>query len=125
MTRWIVAAVVVLAVAAALGLYLRPSSVPTVDPAHERRAAEDVQQVEQKDVAIRSLSAEIARLRTLADREGQARAAAEQRASAFAERARDLSGQLTRIEAERKALARATTTEQVREALARRGIVAR
>ena len=98
---------------------------PRIDPAHEERAAERERAVEAKDQAIRGLATEITRLRALADREGRARAAAEQQANAFAERAKQLNEQLGRIEAERRMLARATSVQQVREALARRGIIAK
>ena len=127
MTRWALGAGAVLVVIG-LGWYgwtvlRRP--VPTVDPAHEQRAAEAEANVEAKDAAIRGLAGEITRLRAEADRQGRARQAAEQRATAFAERAAELGQQLARIAAERHALTRATTTDQVRAALVRRGIIAR
>lgn len=123
--RWILAGILVLVLGFGAVLYFRPSIIPGINPAHEERAAADVKDVEQKDMAIRNLSAEIERLRKVAEVQGQARAAAEQRANAFAERAKELGTQLARIEAERKAQVRVTTVQQVREALARRGIVAR
>lgn len=126
-TAWLaVVALVVVGVVAVLwstGWWKGPP--PRIDPAHEERAAEQERAVDAKDQAIRGLSAEITKLRALADREGRARAAAEQQANAFAERAKQLNEQLARIEAERRALARATSVGQVREALARRGIVAK
>ena len=117
-----------LVLGAGAGLWVRGWFAPTpskIDPAHEQRAAEDLAGVEAKDAAIRGLSAEITKLRAEADRQGRARAAAEQRADAFAARAKELNEQLARIEAERRALTRATSVQQVREALARRGINAR
>ena len=123
---WFVIAVLV--IGAGTGLWLRGWCTPWVsriDPAHEQRAAEAEASVTAKDTAIRGLAAEIKRLRAVADAEGRARAQAEQRADAFAARARDLDGQLVRIEAERQAMTRATSVGQVREGLARRGIVAK
>ena len=97
----IIAAIVVVGLAA--WWWLGASRIPRVDPAHEQRAAEKEQQVDQTDAAIRGRSAEIARIRAEADRQGQARAQAEQRAAAFAGRAAELGQQVTRLEAAAKA----------------------
>lgn len=98
----IIAVVVGAAILAAVaGYYFRPS-ITTIDPSHELKAADDEQQVEQKDAAIRSLSAEIARLRALANQEAAARMVAEGASQAFAQRAAELSSKVAALEAAAK-----------------------
>ncbi len=99
--RWIwllaiCAAVIVAAIA--WMWWFGPVVPPAIDPRHEERAVEAEKNVEAKDATIRGLSAEIARLRAEADRQGQARAQAEQRAGTFASRAAELGQQVARLE---------------------------
>lgn len=103
MKIYLVAGGIIVALLAGALLYFRPSSVPAINPVHEQRAAERELAVDAKDAAIRGLSAEITKLRAEADRQGQARAQAEQRASAFAGRAAELGEQVARLEAAAKA----------------------
>jgi len=56
--RWIVVAVLVVS-AAVIGWYWYRPAIPTINPAHESRVAEDLASVENKDTAIRGLAAKI------------------------------------------------------------------
>ena len=103
MTRWIVV-VALIVTAAVIGWYWYRPAIPTINPAHESRVAEDLASVENKDTAIRGLAAKITELRDLADRERAARLAAEQKAGTFADRARLLSLEVQRLEAVAKGM---------------------
>lgn len=101
MTRWLSVIALVL-VASATGWWWYRPAIPFVNPAHEQRATTNEHEVEQKDAAIRGLSAKITELRDIADREAQARRAAEQKAGTFADRARALTLEVQRLEAAAK-----------------------
>ena len=104
MTRWLPLVAVIFILAGAVGWWwYRPAVQRFVNPAHEQRATANEQDVEQKDAAIRGLSAKITELRDLADREAQARRLAEQKAGTFADRARALTLEVRRLEATAKA----------------------
>jgi hypothetical protein len=125
MKTYLLLGLVIVAAIAGTLFYVRGGSVPTVNPLHEQRAQERVDQAGARSADADAKTVEIERLRAVADQERQGRIAAEQRAASFAARNQDLAEQVTRIEAERKALTRATSIGQVREALARRGVVAK